>query len=67
MEEFYSRLETYYSRWIAPLLAQASRDHPVVILTGARQVGKSTLLLNEEPFRRLGEKIQAMPWMMATG
>lgn len=26
-------------------------DHPVVVLTGARQVGKSTLLRQEEPFR----------------
>jgi predicted AAA+ superfamily ATPase len=32
-------------------LAEASREHPVVVLTGARQVGKSTLLLNAEPFK----------------
>ena len=51
MNNTYSRPETYYPRWITPLLAQASHDHPVVVLTGARQVGKSTLLLNEEPFR----------------
>lgn len=31
-------------------LQEASHDHPVVVLTGARQVGKSTLL-NAEPFR----------------
>lgn len=40
----------YKSRWIAPVLRQASEDHPVVILTGARQVGKSTLLQEESPF-----------------
>jgi uncharacterized protein len=34
-----------------PFLQEASRDHPIVVLTGARQVGKSTLLLNAEPFR----------------
>ncbi|MFZ5861470.1 MAG: ATP-binding protein [Nitrospirota bacterium] len=31
-------------------MRQAVDDHPVVILTGARQVGKSTLLRHEEPF-----------------
>jgi len=47
----YSAPETYRPRWITPALQEASRDHPVVVLTGARQVGKSTLLLNAEPFR----------------
>ncbi|MBA4379585.1 MAG: ATPase [Anaerolinea sp.] len=51
MNNFHSRPETYYPRWITPALQGASRDHAVVILTGARQVGKSTLLLNAEPFR----------------
>ncbi len=32
-------------------MQEASRDHAVIVLTGARQVGKSTLLLNSEPFR----------------
>jgi len=32
-------------------MQDASLDHPVIVLTGARQVGKSTLLLNAEPFR----------------
>jgi len=36
---------------MTPLLQQAVQDHSVVVLTGARQVGKSTLLLNEEPFK----------------
>ncbi len=42
----------YRARWIAPLLHRAVSDHPVVVLTGARQTGKSTLLQNEEPFRK---------------
>jgi hypothetical protein len=48
---FYSAPETYYNRWLTPVLQQAVLDHPVVVLTGARQVGKSTLLLNAEPFK----------------
>jgi predicted AAA+ superfamily ATPase len=43
--------ERYFDRWITPSLQEASQDHPVIVLTGARQVGKSTLLLNAEPFR----------------
>ncbi len=42
----------YYPRWLTPSLQEASQDHAVVVLTGARQVGKSTLLLNAEPFCR---------------
>ncbi|MFQ5408990.1 MAG: ATP-binding protein [Anaerolineales bacterium] len=33
-----------------PALRAAIAAHPIVILTGARQVGKSTLLLKSEPF-----------------
>jgi hypothetical protein len=51
MNNFYSRPEIYYNRWLTPVLQQAIQDHPVVVLTGARQVGKSTLLLNAEPFK----------------
>jgi predicted AAA+ superfamily ATPase len=40
----------YRPRWIAPLLRDAAKDHPIVVLTGARQVGKSTLLQQESPF-----------------
>jgi predicted AAA+ superfamily ATPase len=43
--------EYYRPRWVTPLLQQAILDHPVVFLTGARQVGKSTLLMNADPFR----------------
>lgn len=51
MNNSYSRPDVYYPRWITPALQAASYDHPVVVITGARQVGKSTLLLNAEPFR----------------
>jgi uncharacterized protein len=51
MNNSYSSPKKYYERWLTPFLQQASQDHPVIILTGARQVGKSTLLLNAEPFR----------------
>ncbi len=37
-------------RWLTPFLQDAAANHPVVVLTGARQVGKSTLLRGEEPF-----------------
>ena len=51
MNNFHSPIELYLNRWITPFLQQASQDHAIIILTGARQVGKSTLLLNAEPFR----------------
>jgi hypothetical protein len=51
MNNFYSRPDKYIQRWITPTLQEAIRDHPVVILTGARQVGKSTLLFNASPFK----------------
>lgn len=51
MNSFYSRPDEYYQRWLAPLLRQAIEETSVLVLTGARQVGKTTLLLNEEPFR----------------
>jgi uncharacterized protein len=41
---------TYKPRWIADRLRQIVRAHPVLVLTGPRQVGKSTLLRNERPF-----------------
>ncbi|MCX5974383.1 MAG: ATP-binding protein [Coprothermobacterota bacterium] len=52
MNKNYSTRFRYLPRWITPVLQQASQDHSVVVLTGARQVGKSTLLKHEEPFRR---------------
>jgi predicted AAA+ superfamily ATPase len=50
VNNFYSTHEEYYDRWLTPLLQAAIADHPVVVLTGARQVGKSTLLRNAQPF-----------------
>ena len=41
----------YRERWLTPLLQAAIKDHPIIVLTGARQVGKSTLLANAVPFR----------------
>ena len=51
MNDNHSRYELKYkTRWLASLLRDAAQEHPVIILTGARQVGKSTLLLQEPPF-----------------
>jgi len=41
----------YKPRWIADKLRMAAEFSPVVVLSGARQTGKSTLLRNEEPFK----------------
>ena len=40
----------YKYRWLAPRLTQAANEHRVVILTGAKQAGKSTLFQQEKPF-----------------
>jgi len=53
MNNSYSRPENYVPRWdYTPAAARPGR-YPVLVLTGARQVGKSTLLLNEKAFQRL--------------
>lgn len=52
MNNYHSHPEYYVKRWITPLLRKSLEDFPVLVLTGARQVGKSTLLLNEEPFNQ---------------
>lgn len=44
-------LHRYKPRWIAKRLVQAIEFSPVVVLTGARQTGKSTLLQQEYPFK----------------
>jgi predicted AAA+ superfamily ATPase len=44
-------IPSYRERWLTPLLQAAIQDHPIIVLTGARQVGKSTLLMNAEPFK----------------
>lgn len=36
----------YIPRWLEARLAEALKSHPVIVLTGPRQVGKSTLLEN---------------------
>ena len=50
MNNYYSRREGYLQRWLAPLLRETCAQHPIVVLTGARQVGKTTLLRSAEPF-----------------
>ena len=50
MSNFYSQADGYLSRWLTPLLRETCAQHPVVVLTGARQVGKTTLLRHAEPF-----------------
>lgn len=50
MNQNHSR-DDYLPRWLGPTLARTCAAHPVVVLTGARQVGKSTTLRHEEPFR----------------
>ena len=52
MNNFYSQPEIYYERWLTPLLQRAAEQHQVIVLTGARQVGKSTLLRQAEPFKQ---------------
>jgi hypothetical protein len=43
MREIISQLETYYiKRRIAPIIREIADSLPVVVITGARQVGKST-------------------------
>jgi uncharacterized protein len=34
----------YFHRWLEPRIADVLKSHPVVVLTGPRQAGKSTLL-----------------------
>ena len=51
MNEFHSSTEwKYRPRLLADQLRDGAGSHPVVVLTGARQVGKSTLLQEEPPF-----------------
>lgn len=50
MNNFHSSPVEYRERWLTPLLQAAATSHPIVVLTGARQVGKSTLLRHAEPF-----------------
>lgn len=55
MNNIYSRhdeygIPEYLERWLTPTLRAAIDEHQILVLTGARQVGKSTLLRNASPF-----------------
>jgi len=51
MNDKHSDGELYYKRrWLAGSLRAAVKTSPVIVLSGARQVGKSTLLRFERPF-----------------
>lgn len=53
VNDYHASYESQYkSRWIRGLLQEAVTEHPVVVMTGARQVGKSTFLQHERPFSR---------------
>lgn len=43
--------EHYIHRWLADKIRDAAEFAPVIVLSGARQTGKSTLLQNEDPFK----------------
>jgi len=45
-------MKNIQSRWLEPLLAEALRAMPVVVVTGARQTGKTTLANTLGPGRR---------------
>jgi len=50
MNDNHSRHEWIYKhRWLEQRLARMVKRHPVVVITGPRQVGKSTLLHHAEP------------------
>jgi hypothetical protein len=50
MNENHSRSEYFCrQRWIGPAIRSAIETFPVVVISGARQVGKSTFLQNEFP------------------
>jgi len=50
MNEYHSTAELFYRpRWIGSSVASAIKTFPVVVISGARQVGKSTFLQNEFP------------------
>ena len=44
-------VSNYKQRLITEQLSSAIKDHPAVVLTGARQVGKSTILLRDPLFK----------------
>ncbi|MGB9722147.1 MAG: ATP-binding protein [bacterium] len=42
--------KNYRPRWLVERIKNALDVNPVIVITGARQTGKSTLILNEKPF-----------------
>jgi len=49
MNNNYSRYELdYINRWQSTLLKNSLSNYPVIVITGARQVGKSTFLKNDK-------------------
>jgi len=51
MNKYYSQSKwKYKKRYLGNVLKAVIKEIPIVVLTGARQVGKSTLLQNELPF-----------------
>ncbi len=50
MNKFKSNEKSNYRpRWLATKIKNTLDVNPVIVITGARQTGKSTLILNEEP------------------
>src|SRR4030043_172088 len=50
MNKYHSKHELIYKpRWMGPSIRAAIKTFPVVVISGARQVGKSTFLQNEFP------------------
>jgi len=50
MNDNHSQYEwIYLPRWVTPLFQKVLQHHPVIILIGARQGGKSTFLYWVEP------------------
>ncbi len=48
MNDIHSRREWIYKkRWLGPEIQEAVKTFPVIVVSGARQVGKSTFLQNE--------------------
>ena len=42
----------YLERWITPRVDRAVKEHPIIVITGARQVGKSTFLRYAQPTKK---------------
>ena len=41
----------YKKRWLSKKIKESLNVCPVIVITGARQTGKTTFLLNEKPFK----------------